>query len=336
MKPPAPPKWVNGPLGEDGKETEYVFTFGKYKGKKVSEVPSSYLEWLIGEETIFPALRKKLVRELVSRASGVVTSTPLKGATALGSHPETSPDRPIPQTSRVVRVPEGGCTVTAPAWSVSRRQMRAQRIRNVVPSSMRPINSRRGFIPDAPVWSPDVGGSVGLSRRNWPVAMPTIKGRGVEHRRPLDPMVSGVSDVVATTRARHRRVGRWACNPPCSRASARDRPRSHAAPTGSPPGAASGRLPMQGKRIGGRAEGLGTRANPRTRTLRRRLRALSGCQPTRNAVPSWWGWCWWHARPVGLPGEVRWWPCRRAGHQSQPAHTYASTWRTWLRQGAGA
>jgi len=92
------PKWKSGPLADDGKEWDYVLTFGKHKGKMLSEVETSYLQWMLGESDLFQSLRQKVVREYVRRHAGVVKEDSGRetGSKALGSRPEISPDRPGP------------------------------------------------------------------------------------------------------------------------------------------------------------------------------------------------------------------------------------------------
>jgi hypothetical protein len=45
-----------------------VLQFGKYKGHYVSRVPTSYLDWLVGLETLDHRLKNKVLRHLRTRA----------------------------------------------------------------------------------------------------------------------------------------------------------------------------------------------------------------------------------------------------------------------------
>ena len=40
--------------------SEKKLSFGKYKGYAISEAPIEYLDWLIGQEWLFPDLKKEI------------------------------------------------------------------------------------------------------------------------------------------------------------------------------------------------------------------------------------------------------------------------------------
>ena len=63
------------------------------QGRTRSETPTESLQWTVGEPDVYAWLRQLVVRELVLRPGGVLTGTATKAATALGVHPETSPDK---------------------------------------------------------------------------------------------------------------------------------------------------------------------------------------------------------------------------------------------------
>lgn len=44
---------------------DFIFPFGKHKGKKLSEIPTNYLVWALAETQLFPAT-KKAVEEFLS------------------------------------------------------------------------------------------------------------------------------------------------------------------------------------------------------------------------------------------------------------------------------
>lgn len=39
---------------------DWVLSFGKHKGRRISECPIEYLDWLIGEEWLRPGLKSKI------------------------------------------------------------------------------------------------------------------------------------------------------------------------------------------------------------------------------------------------------------------------------------
>jgi len=188
-------------------------------------------------------------------------------ALATRSVPTRSEGLPISQTSRVGRISEGGFIVTAPAWSVSRRQMRAQRIRNVVPSSMRPINPRRGFMPDAP-------GPVSRCRRSGWLVTSEMAGCHADDKG----QGGGASSAPRSDGFRRQRRGRHDSG-------------------ATPPGRAMGLQPALLPRFG-----------PRPFPVPRGTNRISARRGEWSATDA---------------RQANRWPCRRAGHQSQPAHTYA-------------
>jgi exodeoxyribonuclease X len=44
--------------------------FGKHKGEPVEDLPSDYIEWLLAECELRPALQKELENQLVGRQGG--------------------------------------------------------------------------------------------------------------------------------------------------------------------------------------------------------------------------------------------------------------------------
>ena len=57
----------------------YVLPFGKYKGKKLNEVPTDYIEWMLGNKT------DERMKKLISLATGIVEPTPEEQSEILDS-----------------------------------------------------------------------------------------------------------------------------------------------------------------------------------------------------------------------------------------------------------
>ena len=45
-----------------------IIPFGKHKGKAVSECPTAYLDWLLGQDWLFDDLREAIKSDLEGRA----------------------------------------------------------------------------------------------------------------------------------------------------------------------------------------------------------------------------------------------------------------------------
>jgi uncharacterized protein (DUF3820 family) len=43
------------------------FPFGKYRGKTIAEIPSSYLDWVLGEEWFFKQEKNKFILEAIEK-----------------------------------------------------------------------------------------------------------------------------------------------------------------------------------------------------------------------------------------------------------------------------
>lgn len=43
---------------------DWIISFGQYKGRRISEIPISYLDWLIGQHWLRPGLKKKVEKYL--------------------------------------------------------------------------------------------------------------------------------------------------------------------------------------------------------------------------------------------------------------------------------
>lgn len=63
LRPPG--KWMTGPLGVG---VPFAFPFGKHKGKPLSSIPDSYLEWVLSLNDIAAALRI-LIKQHLSNPS---------------------------------------------------------------------------------------------------------------------------------------------------------------------------------------------------------------------------------------------------------------------------
>jgi uncharacterized protein (DUF3820 family) len=48
-------------------DDEPILPFGKHKGEHLSEVPVEYLDWLIGQDWLRPALKKQIEAHLLTR-----------------------------------------------------------------------------------------------------------------------------------------------------------------------------------------------------------------------------------------------------------------------------
>lgn len=44
--------------------SEKIISFGKYKGRAISECPVDYLDWLIGQDWLFEDLKTEIVQYL--------------------------------------------------------------------------------------------------------------------------------------------------------------------------------------------------------------------------------------------------------------------------------
>jgi uncharacterized protein (DUF3820 family) len=49
-------------------EPDPILQFGCHKGKHISDVPTSYLDWLLGEGWVYPELKDQIERHLRTRA----------------------------------------------------------------------------------------------------------------------------------------------------------------------------------------------------------------------------------------------------------------------------
>lgn len=85
--------WRQGPLGEG---LPFVMPFGKYVGRPLEQVPCGYLEWLLSLDNLYPKTRLAILKFLTAKQGGVIKGVARNGTTALGPHPETSPDRTDP------------------------------------------------------------------------------------------------------------------------------------------------------------------------------------------------------------------------------------------------
>ena len=47
---------------------DLIIPFGKHKGKAVSECPTEYLDWLLGQDWLFDDLREAIESDLEGRA----------------------------------------------------------------------------------------------------------------------------------------------------------------------------------------------------------------------------------------------------------------------------
>ena len=47
---------------------DYVLRFGKHKGEPLSEIPTEYLDWLLGKDFVWPEVKDAIVAHLRTRA----------------------------------------------------------------------------------------------------------------------------------------------------------------------------------------------------------------------------------------------------------------------------
>lgn len=51
-------------------------TFGKFKGQEIEDVPSSYLEWALGECTLTPEVIEEMENQLALRRGEGISRSP--------------------------------------------------------------------------------------------------------------------------------------------------------------------------------------------------------------------------------------------------------------------